>query len=465
MPPEGQGHLGAVAGGAQVDLYDARFEPLPFSFQTYSALTRRPPLALAVQAKKFTALDGASEQQGDLKVRALPPTIHARLFSCPSQLQPSSIDGPSWCHWRTTHRLALASTHCLIPHPACSQSIVLHNMKYAPKRPTSAPRPPLAHAIAPFHRLQHVKSSFPLAVGAEISAVDNDCFSSTGKPFSFIALGNAESSQEKVLQEDDISLAYEFASKFPGYTAECAAFRARPSAIRTADPPPLAFAATSRRRGWEHEPRTAPCRRPRRFRADAPHPLSQIHEVQARRFVLVSADHPIVSAISENADKLQASFIAISTHSLQFPNPSPPLANRWARSRCACPPRAAPPCYAAPPAAPDAPASPPADDAGGPCENLPVALRQASRASGARPLLLCADRASFVRSILPMVKAQVSSQIKVRDLSRCTVTASPAQFSSWNEARSELCACRRVQPCPTPCAPPLRLTRSPRRAG
>ena len=102
------------------------------------------------------------------------------------------------------------------------------------------------------------------------------------------------------------------------------------------------------------------------------------------------------------------------------------------------PARLAPRPRHAPSAAPDAPASPPADDAGGPCENLPVALRQASRASGARPLLLCADRASFVRSILPMVKAQVSSQIKVRDLSRCTVTASPAQFSSWNEARSEL---------------------------
>ena len=108
-------------------------------------------------------------------------------------------------------------------------------------------------------KLQHVKSSFPLAVGAEISAVDNDCFSSTGKPFSFIALGNAESSQEKVLQEDDISLAYEFASKFPGYTAECAAFRARPSAIRTAYPPPLAFAATYRRKAYMRSRPAASC--------------------------------------------------------------------------------------------------------------------------------------------------------------------------------------------------------------
>ena len=31
-----------------------------------------------------------------------------------------------------------------------------------------------------------------------------------------------------------------------------------------------------------------------------------VHEVSQRRFVLVAADHPIVSAISENADKLQA---------------------------------------------------------------------------------------------------------------------------------------------------------------
>ena len=31
----------------------------------------------------------------------------------------------------------------------------------------------------------------------------------------------------------------------------------------------------------------------------------QIHEVAARRFCLVAADHPLVSAISENAERLQ----------------------------------------------------------------------------------------------------------------------------------------------------------------
>ena len=81
-------------------------------------------------------------------------------------------------------------------------------------------------------RVTHVKSSFPLAVGTEISACDNDCYSSTGKSFSFISLPNSESSVEKTIQEDDISLAYEFANKFPGYTAESAASLAQPFAIR-----------------------------------------------------------------------------------------------------------------------------------------------------------------------------------------------------------------------------------------
>ena len=36
-----------------------------------------------------------------------------------------------------------------------------------------------------------------------------------------------------------------------------------------------------------------------------------MHEVSQRRFVLVSADHPIVSAISENADKLQMGEISM----------------------------------------------------------------------------------------------------------------------------------------------------------
>ena len=41
-------------------------------------------------------------------------------------------------------------------------------------------------------------------------------------------------------------------------------------------------------------------------------------------------------------------------------------------------------------------------------------------------------------SILPLVKTQVESQIKVRDLSRASVTITPAEFASWADARAEL---------------------------
>ena len=101
-------------------------------------------------------------------------------------------------------------------------------------------------------KLQHVKSSFPIAVGADIAACDNDTYSSTGQSYSFIALPNAESTTEKTLQEDDvspafraprircplltplsllrsqISLAYEFASKFPGVSCAIDAYAPSP---------------------------------------------------------------------------------------------------------------------------------------------------------------------------------------------------------------------------------------------
>jgi len=86
------------------------------------------------------------------------------------------------------------------------------------------------------------------ALGAKISCVDDATFSSTGEPFSTVLLPETESNRIKELQADDTSLTYEFARKFPGYTAS---------------------------------------------NLDS----KGVHEVAQRRFVLVAADHPIVSAI------------------------------------------------------------------------------------------------------------------------------------------------------------------------
>ena len=45
---------------------------------------------------------------------------------------------------------------------------------------------------------------------------------------------------------------------------------------------------------------------------------------------------------------------------------------------------------------------------------------------------------TLYESILPLVKTQVESQIKVRDLSRAQVTIAPSEYASWSEARSDL---------------------------
>jgi hypothetical protein len=50
----------------------------------------------------------------------------------------------------------------------------------------------------------------------------------------------------------------------------------------------------------------------------------------------------------------------------------------------------------------------------------------------------CRISQALYDSILPLVKTQVESQIKVRDLSRCSVSVSPAEFGTWSQARSEL---------------------------
>lgn len=60
------------------------------------------------------------------------------------------------------------------------------------------------------------KNDFPLAVGMRVSGVDDAQFSVTGEAFSSIALAGANTHTSRTLQEDDVSLAYEFSRKFPG---------------------------------------------------------------------------------------------------------------------------------------------------------------------------------------------------------------------------------------------------------
>jgi hypothetical protein len=104
----------------------------------------------------------------------------------------------------------------------CSQSVVLHKIEAT-----------------------SVKSTFPLALGVNITGVDAATFGITGEAFSAVVLPDQSSTSTQLLQKDpvrtvqfeqakiltpasrdmhsccsQVDLAYEFARKFPGYTGE-----------------------------------------------------------------------------------------------------------------------------------------------------------------------------------------------------------------------------------------------------
>lgn len=163
----------------------------------------------------------------------------------------------------------------------------------------------------------NVNSTFPIAVGAKIHGVEEKHYSSVGTPYSMIVMPNQKNQNSTTLQEEDVSVAYDFAKRYPGYSAEN---------LET----------------------------------------NGIHAVPQRRFVLVSAGHPLVTAIQENATSLQTSDIT----------------------------------------------------------QMPEQLIKIS--------------SNLYDTLMPLVKQQVSSQIKVLDMTRMSVELSPADFTSWGAVADQL---------------------------
>lgn len=162
-----------------------------------------------------------------------------------------------------------------------------------------------------------MRSTFPVAVGASITGVDETYFSSTGRPFSLMAIAETTSTTPIKLQEEDVTVAYDFASRYPGFTAD----------------------------NLES---------------------NGIYAVPARKFVLVSTHHPLMTAIAENQAKLQMSEV----------------------------------------------------------HELPDQLVKIST--------------DLYERLMPLVKEQVTNQIKVADFTHMAVKIAPADFSSWNEVSDKL---------------------------
>lgn len=164
---------------------------------------------------------------------------------------------------------------------------------------------------------ESINSTFPIALGCKIAGVEEKTYSSIGAPYSYIALPNAKKDSPHKLQEDDVSVAYDFAQRYPGYTAE----------------------------NLES---------------------NGVHAVPQRRFVLVAASHPLVTAIHENASALQTADIT----------------------------------------------------------QMPEQLVKIST--------------GLYDTLMPLVKQQVESQIRVNDLSKMSVSVAPADHSSWSAAADML---------------------------
>ena len=69
-----------------------------------------------------------------------------------------------------------------------------------------------------------------------------------------------------------------------------------------------------------------------------------------------------------------------------------------------------------------------------PSLSLPRCVGECEKLTGA----VAFNIAGLYESILPLVKSQVESQIKVRDFSKATVSLQPAEYSSWADARSDM---------------------------
>ena len=168
------------------------------------------------------------------------------------------------------------------------------------------------------------KSTFPVALGVRITGVDDSTFSQTGESYSMITMPNADSHNARVLQEDNTELVRR--NLTPTHTTRllrpllcCAGLRVR------AQVPFVQCRSNQLTAQHTYTPALTMCpfclqpaTPPRIFREPPPtqithqHPTQPfqvdlslcacarekgIHEVAARRFCLVAADHPLVSAV------------------------------------------------------------------------------------------------------------------------------------------------------------------------
>ena len=200
------------------------------------------------------------------------------------------------------------------PPSAEATRAILQQKKFVDLSGTSEAQGDLKSVVLHNMTMASQKSTFPIALGVRITGVDDATFSQTGEAFSTITMPHADTHIARSLQADDTSLAYEFVRDPASFTARRPRrelTRAVPSASRQA----------------------------RNFPGYTADNLSEkgIHEVTARRFCLVAADHPLVSAISENAEKLQMGEISMCVQLMYYSPFNSRICNLFSFYHAGCP--------------------------------------------------------------------------------------------------------------------------------
>ena len=92
---------------------------------------------------------------------------------------------------------------------------VFKHVRFVDLNGSTTPRGDLQSTVLHSVDATAVKSTFPIQIGIKVTGVDNSAFSSVGTPYSMIAMSEASSNIPIELQREDVTVAYDFARRYP----------------------------------------------------------------------------------------------------------------------------------------------------------------------------------------------------------------------------------------------------------
>lgn len=197
-----------------------------------------------------------------------PPTTIKPVASADVTAAPSVEGAPKPTHRKVAAHIS-ATLADLIRNPDAAKwqlskeqnENIFQNRQFTDLSGNTAPHGDLTSTVIHGVDATSVSSSFPIQLGVKITGVDNSTYSSKGESYGMVIPSKASSEIPKELQKDDVSMAMSFANAFPGYNANNL---------------------------WTHN----------------------VTAVPSRNLYFVDRSHPIVTAIQENSESIQAANIS-----------------------------------------------------------------------------------------------------------------------------------------------------------